>query len=76
MITRREDLVRWVSRVRTLTRDIGERSSLTRADRVASAIDQGKRRDERQQRHIQEIDHYLAAVEQSLERDAQEEEKS
>jgi hypothetical protein len=75
MITRREDLARWVSRVKTLTRDIGERSSLSRADRVANALTQGRRRDERQQRHLEEVDHYLSSVEESLAQDAQREEE-
>lgn len=71
MITRRDDLTRWVKRVRTLTQDLGGRTSLSRSDRVASALSQGQRRDERASRNMQELDHYLASVEASLERDAQ-----
>jgi len=70
MITRREDLTQWVKRVRTLTRDLGGRSTLTRSDRVASALAQGQRREERVARNMQELDHYLASVEASLEVDA------
>ena len=70
MITRREDLTQWVKRVRALTRDLGGRSTLTRSDRVASALAQGQRREERVARNMQELDHYLASVEASLEVDA------